>query len=249
MMIEGAKERQTPIEVALQIDEQGNGTSRALYEYLQLDLTHYSRWAKKNIEDNPYAVENEDYWVYAIEGENLQGGRPTTNYKLRASFAKKLAMSSSSPRGEEARDYFVMVEGNAKRIANGMQQPTTQMEFLAVLAQQWVEKERLDAIRDHQLQAQSSRLDQIESKIEKRLTDDFSSQLIVPSQLGKMFEPAISAQEVNKRLREHGLQWRVGGEWVATVEGKKYSSSEPVQLDNGKMIYQLKWQRRVKELI
>jgi hypothetical protein len=36
---------------------------------------------------------------------------------------------------------------------------------------------------------------------------------------------------------------------VATAEGKKYSSSEPIQVDGGKMIYQLKWQRRVKDLI
>lgn len=248
-VIEGtrSKERQTPIEFALQIDEQGNGTSRALYEFLELNPRNYARWCKKNIAENPYAEENIDYWAFVLNEE--WGGQATTNYKLTASFAKKLAMTSSSKKGEEARDYFVMVEQNAKQFANQHSQPKTQMEFLAQLAQQWVEKERLDAQRDHQLQLQSSRLDQIENKIEKRLTDDFSSQLVVPSQLGKMFEPAISGQAVNKRLREAGLQWQVGGEWVATVEGKKYSSSEPIQLENGKMIYQLKWQRKVKELL
>jgi hypothetical protein len=74
-------------------------------------------------------------------------------------------------------------------------------------------------------------------------------QLVTPSQLGKMFEPAISAKELNKRLQSVGLQWKVGGEWIATVVGRKFSSSEPVQLENGKMVYQLKWQRRVKDLI
>lgn len=93
------------------------------------------------------------------------------------------------------------------------------------------------------------KVEQIENKIEKRLTNDFEMQLVTPTQIGKMFEPSISAIEVNKRLRAAGLQWKVGGEWVATVEGRKYSSSEPVQLAGGKMIYQLQWQRRVKDLI
>ena len=86
-------------------------------------------------------------------------------------------------------------------------------------------------------------------EIEKRLTDEFEMQLVTPTQIGKMFEPALSGKEVNKLLQRAGLQWRVGGEWVPTAEGKKYSSSEPIQLENGKMVYQLKWQRRVKEII
>lgn len=94
-----------------------------------------------------------------------------------------------------------------------------------------------------------SRLTQLENKIEKRLTDDVSLQLVLPSQLGKMFEPNLTAQKVNIKLREAGLQWRVGGEWIPTNEGRPYSSSEPVQVEAGKIVYQLKWQRKVKELL
>lgn len=93
------------------------------------------------------------------------------------------------------------------------------------------------------------KVEQLENKIEKRMTDEFAMQLVTPTQLGKMFQPAISAIEVNKRLRSAGLQWKVGGEWVSTVEGRDYSDGVPVQLEGGKMIYQLRWQRRVKELI
>lgn len=49
------------------------------------------------------------------------------------------------------------------------------------------------------------KVEQIENKIEKRLTDDFAMQLVTPTQIGKMFEPSISAIEVNKRLRSAGL--------------------------------------------
>jgi hypothetical protein len=94
-----------------------------------------------------------------------------------------------------------------------------------------------------------SRIEQLENKIEKRLTDDVSLQLVLPSQLGKMFEPNLTAQKVNIKLREAGLQWKVGGEWIPTNEGRPYSSSEPVQVEAGKIVYQLKWQRKVKELL
>lgn len=43
------KELQTPIEIALGIDNEGNTTSRKLYEFLELDFSHYSRWCKNNI--------------------------------------------------------------------------------------------------------------------------------------------------------------------------------------------------------
>ena len=128
-------------------------------------------------------------------------------------------------------------------------QPKTTAEMLLMYAQQMVETERKLKALEEDNARQNSRIEQLENKIEKRLTDEFEMQLVTPTQIGKMFEPALSGKEVNKLLQKSGLQWRVGGEWVATVEGKKYSSSEPIQLENGKMVYQLKWQRRVKEII
>jgi Rha family phage regulatory protein len=128
-------------------------------------------------------------------------------------------------------------------------QPKTQAEMLLLYAQQMVEQERKIKALEEDNARQNSRIEQLENKIEKRLTDEFEMQLVTPTQIGKMFEPAISGKEVNKLLQRAGLQWRVGGEWVPTAEGKKYSSSEPIQLENGKMVYQLKWQRRVKDII
>ena len=99
------------------------------------------------------------------------------------------------------------------------------------------------------VEATEGRVQQLENKVEKRLTEEAELQLVTPSQLGKMFEPALSAKAVNALLRDAALQWRVGGEWIATAEGKRYSSSEPIQLANGKIVYQLKWQRRVVSLL
>ena len=45
---------QTPIEIALKIDENGHTTARALYEFLEMDKSNFSRWAGKNIEQNEF---------------------------------------------------------------------------------------------------------------------------------------------------------------------------------------------------
>lgn len=106
--------KQTPIEIALGIVEDGKTTARNLYEFLEMDETHYSRWVKSNIVDNPFAIENEDYEVLAIRGEKPKGGRPTQDFKLSANFAKKLSMQGKTEKAEQARDYFIKVEDKLK---------------------------------------------------------------------------------------------------------------------------------------
>lgn len=58
---------QTPIEIALGIDENGMTTARKLYAFLELEPKNYSRWCKSNITDNEFATENEDYKVFVID--------------------------------------------------------------------------------------------------------------------------------------------------------------------------------------
>lgn len=114
---------QTPIEIALGIDSQGRTTAKKLYEFLELDKSNYSRWCRKNILNNQFAEEGSDYWAFAMNGENsssktsLTGRGNTADYKLTASFAKKLAMVSGSERGEEAREYFLRTETALKDVA------------------------------------------------------------------------------------------------------------------------------------
>lgn len=109
--------KQTPIEIALKIDEDGYTTAKRLYEFLELDRSHYTRWYKTNIIENEFAEEGTDYIVLASKGENPLGGRPTQNFKLIASFAKKLSMMQKTERGEEARNYFLGCEEGLKLVA------------------------------------------------------------------------------------------------------------------------------------
>ena len=98
----------TPIELELEIDSEGKTTAKKLYAFLELNPAVYARWIKSNILENEFAEENIDYWVYNIAVENPLGGRPTTDYKLTASFAKKLSMMQKNEKGKQARQYLII---------------------------------------------------------------------------------------------------------------------------------------------
>lgn len=108
---------QTPIEIALGIDENGMTTARKLYEFLGMDSRNYSRWARNNIIENEFAEENVDYWAFVVNDERNYNPKPTQDYKLSSGFAKKLSMMSKSEKGEQARQYFVRVEDSMKEVA------------------------------------------------------------------------------------------------------------------------------------
>ncbi len=101
----------TPIEIALGVDEEGRTTARKLYKFLELSKGQFSRWAKTNILENVFAMENEDYKGFDIEVE----GNMTKDYKLSATFAKKLAMGTHNERGDEAQRYFIKIEEAARQ--------------------------------------------------------------------------------------------------------------------------------------
>lgn len=116
-------ERKTPIEIALGVDGKGMTTARKLYAFLEYDPKNYAKWFRKNILENNFAEEDADFWVFVPKDENHQGGRPTQDAKLTASFAKKLSMMQKNQKGEAARNYFVGVEDGAKKLVDELPCP------------------------------------------------------------------------------------------------------------------------------
>lgn len=113
---------QTPIEIALKIDENGMTSLRNLYEFLQLDKSHYKRWYTKNILKNNFATENIDYFIVSLEGEPKKyNPNPTLEFKLTTDFAKQLSMTVKNERGQEARKYFIACEQGLKVTAQKLQ--------------------------------------------------------------------------------------------------------------------------------
>lgn len=124
------KVAQTPIEIALSIDENGMTTARKLYEFLGMDSRNYSRWARNNIIENEFAEEGVDYWAFVVNDERNYNPKPTQDYKLSASFAKKLSMMARSEKGEQARQYFVRVEDGMKEVALRLQNMSPELQAI-----------------------------------------------------------------------------------------------------------------------
>lgn len=171
---------QTPIEIALGIGEDGTTTAKALYDFLEFAPNNYARWCKRNITQNEFAEENVDFWaVFPAEERNFNPC-PTQDYRLTASFAKKLSMMAKSEKGEQARKYFVSIEDKAKdmvlmlREASGNPMKLLELHYAAI---KQVDK----------------RVDGVESRVkelEQTMTLDYGQQ-------------AILGQTVNKTVLNH----------------------------------------------
>ena len=150
-----ATELQTPIEIALGIDENGMTTARALYDFLELAQGQFSRWAKTNIESNEFYEENKDWWGVDI----VSNGNNCKDYRLTTDFAKHLSMESHSARGKEARQYFVAVENKAKETAINRSQLSPQLQALYGLIETQARQER-------EQKRQAEQLERVEYRVE-----------------------------------------------------------------------------------
>ena len=117
---------QTYIDVSLHIYEDVLTTEKKLYKWFELSPQHYCNWCKKNILENEFATEDEDYKINSRPKGSLTGRGNTTDYKLSASFAKKLSMQQKNERGEQARNYFIGCEQALVRLAE--QKHKTELE-------------------------------------------------------------------------------------------------------------------------
>jgi prophage antirepressor-like protein len=111
--------------------------------------------------------------------------------------------------------------------------------------------------QDQQIAAANAKVDQVSQRVDKiaqgipalPVPSNASEEFVTPTQIGRMFNPRLSGQEVNRLMKLAGLQYRVGDEYVPSDRGKIYAKTLPVQLDNGHCVFQLYWQRKVFNFI
>ncbi len=84
-------------------------SARELYEALGFESKHWSRWHKKNITENQFSLENEDWQGFPL----MVNGNETQDFALSIDFAKKLSMLARTEAGEKIRQYFIEVEKKA----------------------------------------------------------------------------------------------------------------------------------------
>ena len=132
----------TPIEIALQIDKDGMTTASKLYAFLELLPSNFARWCKKNIVNNKFATENEDYFPFIMQEERdkPKNPKPKTDYKLTSEFAKKLSMTGNTEKHEQARNYFIACEQGLKIATAKLQARNDDIQTLAQSVNNLVQK-------------------------------------------------------------------------------------------------------------
>lgn len=81
-------------------------SARELYQFLGYNNTQWKRWYEKNIINNDFVIENEDYLGF----DTMSSGNKVKDFALKIDFAKKISMLSRTEKGEEARNYFLKCE-------------------------------------------------------------------------------------------------------------------------------------------
>jgi phage anti-repressor protein len=169
-------------------EKEGNKvvSARELYKKLGYDKSQWKRWYEKNIINNDFAFENEDYSVLDIMSKT-QGGRPTKDFALKIEFAKKIAMRANTIEGEKVRDYFIKVEKLAKeQIA-----PTNPLDLLKLAVSEMEKKDKQIAF----LQPKAELMDKVLDAEEK----------IDIGQASKILELPFGRNTMFKKLREKGI--------------------------------------------
>lgn len=193
-------------------------SAKALYGSLGYNTSQYSRWAKQCIVENGFFEENVDWLVLDINVENPLGGRPTQDYALTITTAKKLAMMAKTEAGNKIRDYFIECE--KKAIAK---QPAVPMTFSQAL--------RLAADRQELIEMQEQQL--LENKPKVSYYDNVlkSTTTVTITMIAKDY--GFTANQMNTKLHELGVQYKQSGAWLLYKEHAVmgYTQSETFAYD------------------
>ena len=177
-------------------------------------------------------------------------GRIQTTIFINEPALYKLVFRSRKPEAERFTNWVAgEVLPSIRRTGTFTARPISSLEALRVAVDHMIR------IEEEQLRIASSvdrheeRLRQLETKRDKLYDPDVQKKPITPTQLGAYFEPPLSARKINRILYEHGFQWKVGGQWIATEKGKPYSLTVAREPRPDLIVHQLLWQRRTIDLL
>lgn len=89
-------------------------SAKELYDGLGLNRSEWSRWYKRNIEENDFFLENTDWTRFVITPN--RGGKPITDFAISIEFAKHIAMMARTEKSHEYRNYFIECEKKLKEV-------------------------------------------------------------------------------------------------------------------------------------
>jgi anti-repressor protein len=175
-------------------------SARELYEALGFDKTHWTRWYKKNITENQFAIEHEDWQGFAI----MANGNETQDFVLTIDFAKKLSMLARTEAGEKIRQYFVEVEKVAIKSIDNLSRK--QILEMALEAEKQLEQtnQQLE-LAEKTIKLQAPKVEYVEKVLQ---SESLINTNVIAKDLG------MSAISLNKKLHSLGIQYKSGETWV-----------------------------------
>lgn len=207
--------------------------AKSLFEFLELNKKHYSRWIDKVIIKNEYALEGEDF-ILQLPNDGLS----TPDAIITIDFAKRIAMRSSSKKWEDVRKYFVNVEKSFKKVIEAVTPKVPQTY--------------LEALEAH-LQDQKKLLTQAVQIEEANKTITLLShtrKLYTTTEIAKELGMR-SAIALNDLLEKLNIQFNSNGTWVlkAWYSDKRYDEQKQTVLDSGKVVYHRMWTQAGREFL
>lgn len=196
-------------------------SARELYDFLGFEKANWKRWYSKNIVEEEFFQEGVDYDGFVL----MMNGNETKDFVITTDMAKELAMLSRTEKGKEARRYFIECENKLK----SKQVPTTYLEALKEIIK--IEEEKVE------LQSKVGILTHV-------------NKLYTSTEIAKELGMK-SATELNRKLADLKVQYKVNNTWVLTAKYSNlgYESIKQTVLDAGKVIYDRKFSQLGRDFI
>jgi phage anti-repressor protein len=112
-------------------------SAKELHKNLGNYSSNYKRWYEKNILNNDFAIENQDYTSLFIKKSEKRGNF-SKDFALTIDFAKRISMLARTTEGENIRNYFLEVE----KIAISNIAPTNPLDLLKLAVYEMEKKDK-----------------------------------------------------------------------------------------------------------
>lgn len=183
-------------------------SAKELYDGLGLNRSEWSRWYKRNIEENDFFLENTDWTRFVITPN--RGGKPINDFAISIEFAKHIAMMAKTEKSHEYRNYFIECEKKLKEadvkanlllsIYNGGQSAVIAAKKLTELEVEEATKPLLPKAEYH---------DKVLNPTDE---ENGFTKLLTTTEVAK--DLGMNAKQLNNILHEKGIIYKRGKTWV-----------------------------------
>jgi anti-repressor protein len=196
---------------------------RSLHEFLQID-SNYTTWFERMTE---YGFCKGVDFFPKMERTTTPYGRPEINHELTIDMAKELCMIQRTPRGKQARQYFIECEKKLKEASV----PSYMIDDQIQRAERWIAEQR----QRQALVVANKQYQQIIGELTPKA--DYTDKILQSRETMPITAIAkdygMSAKEMNKTLYKLGVQYKIGGQWFlyAPYQNNGYTHSKTGEVE------------------